>query len=352
MKHTTLRIVLALVLLTGMSMAARAQTFGESGEEPGTITKVGTTSAQFLKLGVGARAIALGGAFVAEASDLSAIYWNPAGLATLPGGAVQFNHTKYLADIDYSVAAFGTRLGRLGTLAASIIYLGSGDMAVRTTAQPDGTGERFSVSNLSIQLGFARSLTDRFSIGTTFKYIREQIWHSSASALAFDVGVLFRTPFDRLRLGASMANFGPKMQMSGRDILFSTDPGSNQSGNVEVVNAEYLMDRHALPLLFRVGVAMDAYTDANHRLLVLVDAAHPNDNSEYVNFGAEYGFRDLVHLRVGHRNTFETDGEQGLTYGGGLGLRLDRSIRAQVNYAYADFGLLEATHWFSFDLSF
>jgi len=55
---------------------------------------------------------------------------------------------------------------------------------------------------------------------------------------------------------------------------------------------------------------------------------------------------------VGNRNTFETDGQQGLTYGGGLSLRLDRSIRARVNYAYADFGLLESTHWFTFDLTF
>ncbi len=352
MKHTTHRIVLLLVVLACLPAAVRAQTFGDSEKANETITKVGTTSAQFLKLGVGARAIAMGGAYVAEANDLSAIYWNPAGLATLGGGAVQFNHTKYLADIDYSVAAFGTRIGSMGTLAASIIYLGSGDMAVRTTSRPEGTGELFSASDLSIQLGFARALTDRFSIGTAVKYIREQIWHSSASAMAFDVGVLFTTPFDRLRLGASMSNFGPKMQMTGRDILFSTDPAANQSGNVEVVNAEYLMDRHALPLLFRVGVAMDAYADANHQLLVLVDAAHPNDNSEYVNFGAEYTFREMIYLRVGHRNTFETDGVQGLTYGGGLSLRVDRSIRARFNYAYADFGLLEATHWFSFDLSF
>ena len=71
-------IVLALMLAAPL---ARAQGGGAPGGSPdrGTITKVGTTSAQFLKLGVGARAIALGGSFVAEASDLSALYWNPAG---------------------------------------------------------------------------------------------------------------------------------------------------------------------------------------------------------------------------------------------------------------------------------
>ena len=137
-----------------------------------------------------------------------------------------------------------------------------------------------------------------------------------------------------------------------RPFLFSTDPALNQSGNVEVTNAEYLMEQHPLPLIFRVGLAWDAVSTSDHRMVVLVDAAHPNDNSEYVNLGTEYAFRDLIALRVGYRNTYEVDGEQGLTYGAGLNLRLDRSIRARVDYAFADFGHLEETHWFTFDLIF
>ena len=347
-----MRYLTTLLLALLVVAPATAQTFGEDGGTTETITKVATTSAQFLKLGVGARAIGMGGSFVAEASDLSAIYWNPAGLARLPGAGVQFNHTQYLADINYSVAAFGVNLGAVGSIGASLIYLDSGDMAVRTTAQPTGTGERFKAQDLALQLTYSRNLTDRFSLGSTVKYIREQIWHSSASAMAFDVGVLFTTPYRDLRLGASMANFGPKMQMSGRDILFSTDPGQNQSGNVEVVNAEFLTDAHPLPLLFRVGLAWDAVRTADHRVVVLTDAAHPNDNSEYLNVGGEYSFRDLVFLRGGFRNVFETDGEQGLTLGAGLNLRVDRTVRVRFDYAFADFGILEQTHWYSFNLTF
>ncbi|MBO6576024.1 MAG: PorV/PorQ family protein [Rhodothermales bacterium] len=347
-----MRIILTSLLLLFLVPTAVAQTFGEEGDGTKTITKVATTSAQFLKLGVGARAIGLGGTFVAEASDLSAMYWNPAGLSRMGGSGVQFNHTQYLADINYSVAAFGFNLGAIGSIGASLIYLDSGDMAVRTTARPTGTGERFKVQDLAIQLTYARNLTDRFSLGSNLKYIREQIWHSTASAMAFDVGVLFTTPYRSLRLGASMANFGPKMQMSGRDILFSTDPGVNQSGNVEVVNAEFLMDEHALPLLFRVGLAWDAVNTQQHRVVLLTDAAHPNDNSQYVNIGGEYSFRDLVFLRGGFRNLLETDGEQGLTLGGGLNLRIDRSVRVRIDYAFADFGILEQTHWYTFNLQF
>ncbi len=345
------RRVFGLFLGTMLVAGTHAQSLTDGGETR-TVTKTGTTAAQFLKIGVGARAISLGGSFVAEASDLSALYWNPAGLSNIMGGAVQFSHTQYLADISYSYAAFGFRIGSLGTMAASLIYLDSGEMKVRTTADPEGTGEFFKSQDLALQLSFARALTDRFSIGTTLKYIRETIWHSSASAMAFDVGVLFTTPYRQLRLGASMANFGPKMQMSGRDIIFSSDPSPLQEGNVEIVNSEYLVDRHPLPLLFRVGLAWDAMSTADHRVIVMTDAAHPNDNSEYLNMGMEYNFRDLFSVRGGYRNAFEVDGEQGLTWGVGLNLRIDRSTRASFDYAYADFGRLEQTHWYTLNLFF
>ncbi len=343
----TLLLLLALALLPALALA-------QTTDEPdrGTITKVGTTAAQFLKLGVGARAVGLGGSFVAQANDLSALYWNPAGLALLPGASAQLAYTDYLADIDYSFAAFGINLGSTGTIAVALLLLDSGDMAVRTAEKPEGTGEQFKVQDFAIQLAYGRALTDRFSIGGTLKYIQERIWHSSASTVAFDVGTLFTTPYERLRLGASMSNFGPKMQMSGRDILFSEDPVPNEQGNVEIVNAKFDMDEHPLPLLFRVGLAWDAVQTADHRIVLSTDAAHPNDNSEYLNLGAEYSFRDLIFLRGGYRNLFEEDGEESFTVGAGLNIRLERALRARLDYAYADFGRLEQTHWFTVDLSF
>ncbi len=355
-KREMRRYGVILIVLALAAMPARAQDDG--GDAPGgspdegTITKVGTTAAQFLKLGVGARAIALGGSFVAEASDLSALYWNPAGLSRLPGSSVQLAHTEYLAEINYNFAAFGTSMGNLGTLAFSIIFLDSGNMDVRTEDRPEGTGEQFKVQDYALQISYGRALTDRFSIGGTFKYIQERIWHSKASTVAFDVGTLFTTPYERLRLGASMSNFGPKMRLDGRDILFSEDPSPNNDGNVEIVNAQFRTDRHPLPLLFRVGLAWDAFRSGDHRLLLSTDAAHPNDNSEYLNVGAEYSFRDLLALRGGYRNLFEEDGEQGLTFGAGLNLRVDRSLRARFDYAYADFGRLTQTHWFTMELGF
>lgn len=346
-----MRYLAAIALLLMLPLDVRGQENAAAPRDE-TITKTGATAGQFLKLGVGARPIALGGAFVAQANDLSAMYWNPAGLALLPGASVQLAHTRYLADVNYNFAAFGVPLGNVGTLAASLIFLDSGDMLVRTIAQPEGTGERFKVQNYAIQVSYGRSLTDRFSIGGSFKFVQERIWHSAASSIALDVGTLFTTPYERLRLGASFSNFGPKMQMSGRDIVFSADPTPGQGGVVEIVNSEYLMDRHPLPLLFRIGLSWDALRTADHSFALSIDAAHPNDNYEYMNFGAEYDFRNLIALRTGYRNLFEADSEQGLTMGGGLNLRLDGSLRIRVDYAWADFGRLEQTHWFTVDLGF
>ncbi|WP_245771941.1 PorV/PorQ family protein [Rhodothermus profundi] len=331
-------------------MAAWAQLSNE-GPARATITKVGTTSAQFLKLGVGARPLALGGAYVAMGTDLPALYWNVAGLAWFRGGAAQFTHTNYLAGISYDVALVAISLGAAGSIGAGLYYLNSGEMLVRTVEEPEGTGERFSVQSLALQLSYARRLTDRFSLGGSIKYIRETIWHSSASAVAVDIGVRFITPFERLVIGASIANFGPKMRMDGRDIYFSVDPDPQNQGNVEVVNAAYLLDAYDLPLLFRFGVAFTAFENQDVRLLLMTDAAHPNDNTEYVNVGAEINLRDLLAFRIGYKNAFERDGEQGLTLGGGLTL-VSAGLRAHFDFAHASFGRLGSTQWISVGIAF
>jgi hypothetical protein len=340
------------VLVVAMFVALTVQWSLVHGQGSATITKVATSSAQFLKLGVGSRAISLGGAFVATANDLSALYWNPAGLSSMTGSSVQLAYTQYLADVNYSYAAFGTSFGPYGTLGFSLILLDSGTMDVRSISSPGGTGEQFKVQDMSAQISYGKALTDKFSMGGSVKYIRQAIWHSTATAIAIDAGALFVTPYERLRFGASISNFGPNMSMNGRDILFSEDPDPVNQGNVEIVTAAYQTESFPLPLMFRFGLSWDAIAMSDHTVTLLSDATHPNDNSEYVNFGGEYEFRDLLALRVGYRNLFEEDGEQGLTFGGGVKLRLDRSLKAEFDYAYADFGRLQQTHWFTVGLSF
>src|SRR5437879_1768420 len=83
----------------------------------------GTTAANFLKLGIGPRAIAMGEAQVGLADDVYATYWNPAGLASLKIPEAGFVQNQYLENISAQYLAFAYPHPTLGTLAASISYL-------------------------------------------------------------------------------------------------------------------------------------------------------------------------------------------------------------------------------------
>ncbi len=326
-------------------------TFAQLGGSS-TMSKVGTTVAQFLKIGPSARAIGMGGAFTANVNDIGLIHWNPAGLARMTASEAMFTHTKWIAGTNYDFMAVGLNLYSVGTLGLMVSSFTSGNMAVRTVDMPDGTGEMFNTADLMMGLSYARNLTNKFSIGGTVKFIHQRLWHMSASSVALDVGTLFTTPFYGIRLGASMSNFGPKMRLDGRDIKFANDPDPKEEGNVEFVNAQYEMKYYSIPLNFQIGLAKDFNLGYKNRLTVAADAIHPNDNYEAVNVGAEYSFNELVFLRAGYKSLFQKDSEEGLTLGAGLNYRLMSTVVLKIDYAYADFGVLQNVQRFSLGLRF
>ncbi|MCG3158273.1 MAG: hypothetical protein DKINENOH_04915 [bacterium] len=341
---------LSLIMMAGLLAAAtlRAQV-----DNTQTITKTGTTVAQFLKIGVDARGTAMGGAFAAMAGDLSAMYWNPAGLGHYQGLGTMFVHNQWLADMNFNYAAVAFEVRGLGTLGLSVTSLSAPDDFVRTVERPEGTGELFDANDLALGLTYARRLTDRFAIGGTAKFIRQNLWHMSANAVALDIGALFTTPFRNVRLGASISNFGSDLRLDGRDIRFSNDPDPTNEGNVEFVNALYETEKFPLPLSFRVGLATEIYQNDNVRVTVGLDALHPNDNTESINTGAEVVLNEMLFLRGGYSTLFRSESEEGLTLGGGLHYRLwGSSTMLKIDYAYADFGLLKNVQRFSLGVSF
>jgi len=318
-----------------------------------SLTKSGTTAAQFLKIQVGSRAIGMGSAYVALANDASSVYWNPAGLTNIKQkGAVSFIHTNWLADTDFNVAIAALRVGTFGVLGLSFTSLSMPDMKVRTEFEPEGTGEYFSAMDLALGLSYARSLTDRFSLGFTGKYIRQQIWHMTASAIAFDIGILFKTDFKWLTLGMSISNFGPKMHYTGKDAFVNYDFTPDQWGDNENIFANLQTDEWNLPLLFRFGVAIEILKQDINRLSAGIEARHPNDNTENLSFGLEYGFKERFFLRGGYQALLEDESEKGLTLGIGLVYYLTRSAPFHFDYAYADWGRLTNTHRFSVEIHF
>ena len=330
-----------------ISIPLKAQRISSS-----SISKVGTTIAQFLKIDVSARSIGMGGSFVAVANDASAIYINPAGLARVNGYQAMFTHTEWIAGTQYDFGAISLNLTDIGSIGLMVSSFSSGDMDVTTVQDPDGTGERFDVQDLLVGLSYSRNLTDNFSIGFTGKFIYQRIWHSEASTLAMDVGTLFNTPFWGVVLGASIRNFGAKMKLDGRDSKFAYDPDPRNTGNVNVVNAQYELKEYPLPLYFQVGLSKTLRFGDKNRLIIAVDAVTPNDNYEAVNTGLEYAWNESVFLRAGYKSLFQDDTEEGMTAGLGLSFRLEGTIKLQIDYAYADFGRLDNSQRFTLMLHF
>ena len=264
-----------------------------------------------------------------------------------------FVNSEWLAETNFNHIALALSVRGLGVIGFSLTSLSTPDDKVRTEYLPEGTGELWNANDLAMNLAFARQLSDRFSIGGNVKYIQQSIWHATASTYAVDLGALFVTPFFGTRLGASLTNYGGKMNISGRDQKISVDPDPNNEGNVEFVNAIYETDAFPLPLLFRVGISGEIIQNDNLRLTYGLDAMHPNDNAEAVNTGLEFAFKETFFLRGGYANLFREDTEGGMSFGGGLHYRLwNNSSVLKIDYSYVDFGRLEGVHKVSFGVKF
>ena len=317
------------------------------------ITKVGTTAGQFLKIGPGARPLAMGGAYVGVSDDIYAVYYNPAGVAISKGnGQAAFNHTQWLADVSYDFAAASLNVESLGTLFVTITSLRVPEEKVRTFEFPEGNGQFWDAGSVSFGVGFAKSLTDRFSIGFHAKYIQESIWSTSARGFALDVGTYYVTPFNDLVIGASVSNFGSKMQLDGRDIQINYDPNGDPLTGPNNVPAKYDMDEYDLPLTFRIGFSMDVLKTRYIRVKAAFDATHPNDNVEYANAGVEVAYDEMFFVRGGYKSLFLTDSEQSLTLGAGLQYEVSAGLNLNVNYGYGDFGRLKNIQYFDVGIIF
>ena len=348
------RILLILTFIFLMSISGLAQ-------EP---YRVGTTSAGFLEIGVGGTGIAMGDASVASTNDLSAIYWNPAGLAALKTNEALFMYQPWVVDVNSMFTGFALPVPGIGTIGVGVFGLNYGDIDVTTLEYQNGTGEQYTAMDYNFSLSYARSIVQWFSFGATFKYINSKIWHTSSNAMAVDLGVLVQTPFfstngkekNGLRIGMSISNYGTKIRYDGDDLLFPVDIDESAHGNYQNLQGKYKMSDWELPLIFRVGVAVTPIVSAKQKLTIEVDALHPNNMGESVNMGAEYkffapGFGDFA-LRAGYKGLFLTDNYYGPTFGGGLNFYLAPNLSANIDYAYRTLGVLGDIHCTSFGVRF
>jgi hypothetical protein len=301
--------------------------------------RAGTSSATFLRIGVGARAVGMGETFVAVANDPSAIYWNTAGLASLQRREFSVSHVEWPADVSYEHLTFILPSRRFGGSIALQLGVLSTDIDETTELQPFGTGRTFSYSDVVAGVAFSRRWTDKLLVGAGVKWVREdlgsQVGGPTTSAFLFDIGSIYYLGIGSVRIATSLSNFGAALRPSGSYV--SPYDGST---------AEY--DAFDPPLMFRYGVAFEPVENEHQRLTAAFEVNQPADNEQVIKLGGEWVYRGTFALRSGYN--FSADA---LKLSAGAGFMGDiGSYRGALDYAYTDGGYLGAVHRLSLGVRF
>jgi hypothetical protein len=336
-------------------------------------TSYGTTSAEFLLLGAGARGTALGGAFAAIATDVSSIYYNPAGSALMTRPGVMLSTYSYVAETRYSWGGFALPFGGgTSTFGVQIGTFGFDDQPVYTVAQPEGTGSFYSVSETFAGLTYARNFSDRFSAGLTAKFIFDKLGEAEGNAFGVDFGTHFHSSLGGhpISFSFTLANLGTNLNYSGT-ALFSETPRAPLPGEQPVPTlpqpTEFRTKGFGLPTMFRIGIAYDLISGDNNRLTLMSDFNQPTSNRAGFVLGSEWALPQLggtgfgVALRGSYSYqpannidvsepsfTALTDEEnlQGLAFGGGLNYG-SGNFNVGFDYAWKYLGVLGSTNFFS-----
>lgn len=300
----------------------------------GDVARKGTTGADQLLIPVGARGIATGGAMLASLTGLESVYYNPAGLARGEGAEAMFSYMSYLADINISYFAVASNLGDFGSIGLSFKTFDFGDIPVTTVEFPDGTGETYSPTFLTMGLTYSKIITDRISVGANFKLITEEIINTSATGFALDFGVQYRFS-ESLYLGASVKNIGTNMTYSGPDLQSRTEiPGANitdPGGIYEVVAEEF-----QIPSYFELSLAYNYNFNEQNNIMLASTFVNNNSFEDQLNFGLEYGFMNTFFVRGGYNMLTEnTEGSVfGFTAGAGVQYDFGAEVGIVVDYAF------------------
>jgi len=307
--------------------------------------KAGLTGAAFLKVGVGARQVALGTAVTALTGDVNQMFYNPAGIV-MKDEKLQaaFTYNKWIADIGHSTAAVSYNFEDIGTIGVGFITFGLSGIAADRDIPVDPSlapyqietvnSATYDYTDMAYQVSFARYVMDNLSLGVTLKGVTEKIDDQSTTAFALDFGSVYNIGVLDWTIAARFNNLGSDMKYY--DIAFG------------------------LPLQFSIGTALAPIKTTNSRILVAFDATKPQDGPLYYFGGLEYSFMDMVALRAGYKfnysGTSETPGLgtlaanntiEGLSLGAGVQYELEGMGVIGVDYSFTQMNLLSNVHRFS-----
>ena len=361
-------MLLAAALVTPPTVSAQTGTQDN--------TAYGGASGEFLLLGAGARGHALGGAYAALATDITAMYYNPAGLAQLPRPGVLFSANSYIAGTNYAWAGIAFPLGGgVRSVGFSMGSFGFGDQPIYTLDEPDGTGRTYSVRQTFLSATLAQNFSDRFSAGVNVKFINDRLGTAKASGVAVDFGTNFHASVGARPIRASFViqNLGTNLSHSGADLIVGVNrepPLGTVDVPQEPQSAVLSTSSWTLPILFRVGVALDLVVQGNNRLTVLSEFTQPNNTKPGAGAGFEWSMQNIGQrgFSVAARGSYslqpdnqvsdltigiptqESSGTftmDGLALGGGIEYARGNT-RLGFDYAWKSLGTLGSTNFLTF----
>lgn len=278
--------------------------------------RAGTTGADFLKLGIGARAAGMGEAFTGMPGDISGIYYNPASLGFIDNYRGGLSHNIWFENISYDFVS-GVLPTRFGIFAAHGRYLYYQDNIMETeldknSLSPIPTGSNLKAYDAVYGLSYARSFQlagykDIVSLGININVINRRLASYTASAVSSDLGLLWN-----LIIKNKEFNVGFSIRNLGTSIDFGDE-------------------KERLPREFRLGVNSKISINRVHSLVTGLDLVQPFDNQLRVNLGMEYNINDILFLRAGYKIT----GYNLENLSAGFGFRI-KSI--QLDYAWEPYG--------------
>lgn len=270
-----------------------------------TNKKAGTKGGQFLKIAVGARSAALGGAFVAVDGDVNSIYWNPAGLGSIKQQQATFMHNEWLSDVRHEFIGYAKPLSDGRVMAGGITYLGSGNIE---GWKNEITRDDFSAGDMAVTISYSCKMNEKMLVGANAKLIHQRIKDSSANGIAIDMGVLYPTMVKGLSVGATLRNLGTRMKFEN--------------------------EADSLPIELKGGIS---FNTSNKKMLYLMDVTIVTDNNMRINTGIEYRLTPKLSLRTGYSSNNDLD--NGLSAGIGF-----NTEGLQFDYAYVPYGNVDNTH--------
>lgn len=286
-----------------------------------TKTSPGTAGAPFLKIGIGAKASAMGGAFCAIADDISAVYWNSAGLVQLTKPEISTMYNDWFQGIGHGFLGFGFPTSLKKAIGISVIYLNTGKIPgyeEGIVGSPPVSSGNFSARDTAFTFSYATVLTESISVGMNIKGITQKIENEEVSAFALDLGQLYQTPIEGLILATVIQNIGSRIK--------------------------YALEGDKLPLTLKFG---SAYRLQGQPLSIACDLTKSIDNDWKINLGVEVWLKNLIALRGGFNSQVFKDFGTGVSCGFGTTIK-----HYQIDYAFVPYDELGNTHRFSITFRF